>query len=56
MQEDLDQYKKNDLQKLVELPKDKKDIGAKWVFRNKLDENGKVERNKARLNVKGYSQ
>jgi len=31
-------------------------IGAKWVFRNKLDENGKVVRNKARLVAQGYNQ
>ena len=31
-------------------------IGTKWVFRNKLDENGQVTRNKARLVCKGYAQ
>ncbi|GKE26890.1 retrovirus-related pol polyprotein from transposon TNT 1-94 [Tanacetum coccineum] len=31
-------------------------IGAKWVFRNKLDENGIVSRNKARLVAQGYNQ
>ena len=30
-------------------------IGTKWVFRNKLNEDGKVSRNKARLVYKGYS-
>ena len=28
----------------------------KWVFRNKLDENGEITRNKARLVCKGYAQ
>ena len=36
--------------------KDKNVIGTKWVFRNKLDENGQVTRNKARLVCKGYAQ
>ena len=31
-------------------------IGTKWVYRNKLDEDGIVTRNKARLVAKGYSQ
>ena len=31
-------------------------IGTKWVFRNKLDENGKITRKKARLVCKGYAQ
>ena len=31
-------------------------IGTKWAFRNKLDENDEVTRNKARLVYKGYAQ
>nr|GEW44569.1 copia protein [Tanacetum cinerariifolium] len=31
-------------------------IRTKWVFRNKLDENGVVPQNKARLVAKGYNQ
>ena len=31
-------------------------LGAKWVFKNKLDEAGKVTRNKVRLVCKGYAQ
>ena len=28
----------------------------RWVFRNKLDENGVITRNKSRLGVQGYNQ
>ena len=31
-------------------------IGTKWVFRNKLNEDGEVSRNKVKLVCKGYSQ
>ncbi|GJX66596.1 retrovirus-related pol polyprotein from transposon TNT 1-94 [Tanacetum coccineum] len=31
-------------------------IGTKWVFRNKIDENDVVSRNKARLVAQGYNQ
>nr|GEW20569.1 putative ribonuclease H-like domain-containing protein [Tanacetum cinerariifolium] len=41
---------------LVDLPKGKRAIGSKWVFRNKKDERGTVIRNKARLVAQGYTQ
>jgi len=41
---------------LLPKPKDGTIIGTKWVFRNKLDEQGTVTRNKARLVVQGYNQ
>jgi hypothetical protein len=37
-------------------PRDHRVIGTKWVFRNKLDENGVITRNKARLVAQGYNQ
>nr|GEX53746.1 putative ribonuclease H-like domain-containing protein [Tanacetum cinerariifolium] len=41
---------------LVDLPYGKRAIGTKWVFKNKKDEKGIVERNKARLVVQGHTQ
>nr|GEX35787.1 putative ribonuclease H-like domain-containing protein [Tanacetum cinerariifolium] len=41
---------------LVDLPKDKRAIGSKWVFRNKKDERGIVIKNKARLVALGHTQ
>jgi hypothetical protein len=40
----------------VPRPKDNNVIGTKWVFINKLDEDGKVVINKVRLVCKGYAQ
>jgi len=56
MQEELCQFERNKVWHLVPKPKDKTIIGTKWVFRNKLDEQGTVTRNKARLVVQGYNR
>nr|GEW68033.1 copia protein [Tanacetum cinerariifolium] len=56
MQEELLQFKLQDVWTLVDLPYGKRAIGSKWVFRNKLDERGIVIRNKARLVAQGYTQ
>ena len=56
MQEELNQFERQKVWKLVPRPKDKSVIPVRWVFRNKLDEDGIVTRNKARLVAKGYSQ
>ena len=42
--------------RLVELPPGRKAVGCKWVFRLKHSCNGTVERFKARLLAKGYTQ
>ncbi|GKA05026.1 retrovirus-related pol polyprotein from transposon TNT 1-94 [Tanacetum coccineum] len=56
MQEELNQFVANDVWELVPQPRNMTIIGTKWVFRNKLDENGVVSRNKARLVAQGYNQ
>eukprot|EP00253_Pinus_taeda_P031293 PITA_31293 len=56
MDEELEQIEKNDTWEFVHRPDDKNIIGTKWIFKNKLNENGKVIRNKVRLVCKGYAQ
>jgi hypothetical protein len=41
---------------MVRRPEGKNVIGSKWIFKNKLNEQGQVIRNKARLVCKGYAQ
>ncbi|KAK0570992.1 hypothetical protein LWI29_009545 [Acer saccharum] len=56
MQEELNQFERNDVWTLVPMPKSSHVIGTKWIYRNKSDENGNIVRNKARLVAQGYSQ
>jgi hypothetical protein len=56
MNEELDQIERNQTWELVPRPKDKNVIGTKWVYKNKMNEDGQVIMNKARLVCKGYAQ
>ncbi|GJV81596.1 ribonuclease H-like domain, reverse transcriptase, RNA-dependent DNA polymerase [Tanacetum coccineum] len=56
MQDEILQFKLQKVWTLVDLPYSKRDIGTKWVYRNKKDERGVVVRNKARLVAQGYTQ
>jgi hypothetical protein len=55
MQEELNNFKRNEVWSLVPRPKQNV-VGTKCVFRNKQDEHEVVTRNKARLVAKGYAQ
>ena len=56
MDEELDQIEKNDTWEMVPRPRYNNVIGTKWVFRNKLNEDGQVTKNKSRSVCKGYAQ
>ncbi|GJV07886.1 retrovirus-related pol polyprotein from transposon TNT 1-94 [Tanacetum coccineum] len=56
MKEELLQFKLQKVWTLVYLPKGKRAIGTKWVYRNKKDARGTVVRNKERLVAQGYTQ
>jgi hypothetical protein len=56
MHKELHDFERNQVQTLVEKPKDEKNvIRTKCVFRNKQDEGGQVICNKARLVAQGYT-
>ena len=56
MVDEMTSLHKNEAWDLVELPAGRKPIGIKWVFKKKMNVEGKVEKYKARLVAKGYSQ
>jgi hypothetical protein len=56
MKNEMNALAKNATWDLLELPRDGKIVGCKWVYKLKKGVDDKVERYKARLVAKGYSQ
>ncbi|XP_052625859.1 uncharacterized mitochondrial protein AtMg00820-like [Lactuca sativa] len=56
MQNELNEFERNKVWRLIPTPPDASVVGLKWVFCNKVDKEGNVIRNKAKLVVKGYCQ
>jgi hypothetical protein len=56
MDEEMEALDKNEAWDLVEFSTGRNPIHNKWVFKKKLNGEGKVEKYKARLVEKGYSQ
>ncbi|RVW77706.1 putative mitochondrial protein [Vitis vinifera] len=56
MQEELNQYERSEVWELVPRPSNQSVIGTRWVFRNKMDENDIIVRNKARLIAQGFNK
>ena len=53
---EIESIEQNETWELTNLPKGMKKMGVKWVFKTKLNENGEVDKYKARLVEKGYAQ
>ncbi|KAI3730698.1 hypothetical protein L1987_61872 [Smallanthus sonchifolius] len=56
MNEEMEALNRNNTWTLVHLPKGRKPIGCRWIYKIKYKSNGEIERYKARLVAKGYSQ
>jgi len=56
MQDELAEFERNEVWSLVPPPSGHTIIGTRWVFKNKLDDDGCIIRNKARLVAQGYKQ
>ena len=55
IEDELKSMDKNQVWDLIELPKDCKKVGSKWVFKTKCDSKGNIERYKARLIAKSFT-
>ena len=56
MKEEINSMEHNGFWDLVELSKGCKRVGCKWVFKTKCDSHDNLERYKARLITKGFTQ
>ena len=55
MQEELNQFEIIEVWELIPRPSNQSVIRTIWVFRNKMDENDIIVRNKARLVAQGFN-
>ena len=49
MHKELNQFVRNDIRELAPRPENVHVIGNKWIFKNKIDEDGEIIRNKSQL-------
>lgn len=56
MKKEFDALKANNTWEIVKLPKGKRPIACKWVYKVKYKADGSIERYKARLVAKGFTQ
>lgn len=56
MKEEMKSMADNNVWDLIKLPKGKKLIGCKWIFKTKKDSEGNIESYKARIVAKDFTQ
>jgi len=56
MDKEIKMIEKNYTWELMQKPEDKEIIGLKWVYKIKYNEDGTIQKHKAQLVAKGYSQ
>lgn len=56
MDDEISSMKLNNTWELVQLPKGKRAISTKWIFKTKRNNDGEIIRHKARLVARGFSQ
>ncbi|GJZ07010.1 putative RNA-directed DNA polymerase [Tanacetum coccineum] len=56
MNNEMEALNRNQTWEITDLPKGRRPIGCKWIYKIKYKSNGEIERYKARLIPKGFSQ
>ena len=56
MDEEIECIEENHTWKLVDVPKDKDVVSVKWIYKTKKNANGNVQKHKARMVARGFTQ
>lgn len=56
MKNEINVLKENNTWRIMEVPKETKTIGCKWVYKTKLKADGTLDKYKAKLVAKSYNQ
>ena len=56
MDEEIECIEKNQTWELVDVPKDKDVINIRWIYKTKQDVDGNVQKHKARMVARGFTQ
>ena len=56
MDEEIECIEKNQTWELVDVPKDKDVISVKWIYKTKQYADGNVQKHKARMVARGFTQ
>ena len=56
MDEEIECIEKNHTWELVDVPKDKDVMCVKWIYKTKQDVDGNVQKHKARMVARGFTQ
>ena len=56
MDEEIECIEKNQTWELVDVPKDKDVVSIKWIYMTKEDADGNVQKHKARMVARGFTQ
>ncbi|KAM2702108.1 hypothetical protein EV2_003862 [Malus domestica] len=56
MNEEMRMIEKNQTWELVDYPQDRDVINVKWIFKTKFNQDGSIQKHKARLVARGFTQ